>query len=243
VNLDELYLDAHRRFVNLVTTLDDDQLATNVPCCPAWSVRDLTAHVTSVAIRFVEAPHPLQEGDEIDFEVKGNDRARIIDDVTEEAVRARRGRPLAEVLAEWDAALPRSLDVLAGRAALPPGSAETVKYAAVGDLAIHLQDARGALSSPGDRTIAAAQFALESWMLLLQRRVAASGLPAVTILDRTIGEGEPAAVIDADWYEVLRGLSGRRSEHQLRAMFVRGDPEPYLPVLTTFQPPATDIVE
>jgi uncharacterized protein (TIGR03083 family) len=243
VNLDELYLDCHQRFVGLVTTLDNDQLASNVPCCPAWSVRDLTAHVTSVALRSVEEAHPLQQGDEIDFEIKGNDRARIIDDLTEHAVRARRGRSLDDILAEWHTALPRALDVLAGRAPLPTGSAEAVKYAVVGDLAIHLQDARGALNLPGDRTIPAAQFAFESWVLLLQRRVAANGLPAITIIDRTIGEGEAAAAIDADWYEVLRGLSGRRSEHQLRSMFIRGDPEPYLPVLTTFQPPATDITE
>jgi uncharacterized protein (TIGR03083 family) len=243
VSLDELYLDTHRRFVGFVTTLDDDQLETNVPCCPAWSVRDLTAHVTSVSIHFVQAPHPLQAGGAIDFETKGNGRARIIDEVTEHAVLARRGCSLAEVLAEWDAALPRALDVLGGRAELPAGSAESVKYAVVGDAAIHLQDARGALGIAGDRSSPATRFAFESWMLLLRQRVAASGLPGITIIDRTIGEGEPAAVIDADWYEVFRGLSGRRSERQLRDMFVRGDPELYLPVLTTFERPLTDIVE
>ena len=238
-----MYVDARTRFVDLVRSCSTEQLATTVPCCPAWTVRDLAAHLSSVCNAFVEVPHPLQRGDRIDFDVHDSERARVIDDVTEAAVTERRGWTLEEVLAEWEAGLARACAVLSGAEPLPPGSAETVKYAAVGDLAIHLQDARGALGLPGDRDIPAAHLVYGSWTILLERRVDDAGLGAIRIIDRVVGEGTPVAAIEGEWFEVLRALSGRRSVGQMRAMFREGDPEPYVPLLTTFSPPVHDIIE
>jgi uncharacterized protein (TIGR03083 family) len=243
VKLDEAYVDARDRYVALVRGLDAAQMATVVPTCPAWTVQDLTAHVTSVCSLFVDVPHPLQEKDGVDFDATDPARAKRLNDATEAEVVARRGRELEEVLSEWDLVLPRALSVLSGASPLPPGSSPTTKYAVVGDIALHLQDARGAVGIPGDREIASAVIAYESWLTLLGLRLAATGLPALRVRDRVVGSGEPDAAIDGEWFEVLRALSGRRSRDQMLALFVDGDPGSYLPLLTTFEPPAYPIIE
>lgn len=243
MNLDEAYADARQRFVDLVQGLSDEQRSTRVVACPDWTVKDLTAHLTSVCALFVEVGHPMQEDGKIDFDLTDPARAKRMNDATGEQVRLRKGIDLDGVLAEWDGVLPRALGVLAGREPLPEGSPPTVKFAVVGDIAIHLQDARGALGLPGDRAIPAAVIAYESWLMLLHRRITAAGLPALRVRDRVIGEPDPGAVMAAEWFEALRALSGRRSREQMRAMFVEGDPDPYLPLLTTFAPPAQPIVE
>jgi hypothetical protein len=186
----------------------------------------------------------LQKDDgKIDFDATDPVRAKRLNDATEEEVVLRRDHTLEQVLVEWHDALPRALRVLSGEEPLPPTSAPTTKFAVVGDIALHLQDARGALGVTGDRTFAAASIAYESWLMLLAVRLPAAGLPALRIRDRVIGTGEPEASIQAEWYEVLRALSGRRSRDQMRAMFVDGDPERYVALLTTFEPPAVAILE
>ncbi|MHB8467959.1 MAG: maleylpyruvate isomerase family mycothiol-dependent enzyme [Acidimicrobiales bacterium] len=243
MNLDEAYVDTRDRYLRLVRGVDPDQLATTVPTCPAWTVQDLTAHLTSVCALFPDIGHPLQEDGVLDVDTTDPARAKRMNDATEQEVVLRRGRDLERVISEWDEILPRGLRVLAGAEPLPDGAPPAVKFAVVGDMCIHLHDARGALGLPGDRTIPSATIVYESWLTLLGRRLPAAGLPALRVLDRVVGDGEPAAVIDADWYEVMRALSGRRSPDQMRAMFVKGEPDLYLPRLCTFVPPEHPIIE
>src|SRR5262245_56625983 len=44
----QLYVQAQTSFVDLFQTLDESQLASQVPCTPAWNVRDVLSHVTGV---------------------------------------------------------------------------------------------------------------------------------------------------------------------------------------------------
>jgi hypothetical protein len=43
------YADARRRLTDLLVGLDEAALMGPVPACPAWTVRDVLAHVTGVA--------------------------------------------------------------------------------------------------------------------------------------------------------------------------------------------------
>jgi len=62
-------------------------------------------------------------------------------------------------------------------------------------------------------------------------------LPAVTVRStgqqRTVGAGEPVAVLTAPSFDLLRSFSGRRTEAQIAALDWGGaDPKPWLPAFT-----------
>jgi len=44
----QLYVQAQASFVDLFQSLDSEQMATRVPCTPAWTVRDVLSHVSGV---------------------------------------------------------------------------------------------------------------------------------------------------------------------------------------------------
>src|SRR6266540_3004199 len=48
-DLSGAYAEARGRLVELLEGLDESRLATRVPACPDWTVRDVLAHVTGVA--------------------------------------------------------------------------------------------------------------------------------------------------------------------------------------------------
>jgi hypothetical protein len=47
--LDACYRQSRIRIIEIVRTLEDEALTTRAPGCPAWSVRELLAHLTGVA--------------------------------------------------------------------------------------------------------------------------------------------------------------------------------------------------
>jgi len=47
-DLGRLYHDTRERLVVLLSQLDEAALATRVPACPAWLVRDVVAHLCAV---------------------------------------------------------------------------------------------------------------------------------------------------------------------------------------------------
>jgi hypothetical protein len=65
-------------------------------------------------------------------------------------------------------------------------------------------------------------------------RVAHDQLPTLRIRagtrEWTIGDGEPAATVTADPFELARAASGRRSWDQVRAFEWEGNPEPFKPL-------------
>jgi len=219
------YAEGRRRLTELVADLDDEAAAAGVPCCPAWSVHDVVAHLTGVCT------------DVLAGKIEGVGT----DPWTDAQVLARRNTPMAEVLAEWNEVAP-AVEAMSG-------AFGAAGFQWVGDQAIHEHDVRGALGRPGARDSATVHVGLRFMIPGFLEAVAALGLPTleVEVADRTwrSGDDEPAVRLPLDAFDALRAVCGRRSPDQLRALPWTGEAEPYLEAFTwgPFTPPATAVVE
>lgn len=209
----EVYAEGRRRVSDLVAGLTDEQAATPVPTCPDWSVADVLAHLAGISADILA----------------GNIAGIATDPWTDAQVAARRGRSIAELIAEWSEQGPRVEE-------LAVHFPERVASQWVMDLTSHEHDLRCALKQPGardSRGIAVATDFLVSQGL--DAAITAAGLPALDVRgdDKRwqAGEGEPAGVLAAPSFELLRSLSGRRSAAQISALPWPVDPAPYLAVL------------
>ena len=61
--------------------------------------------------------------------------------------------------------------------------------------------------------------------------------------ERVLGEGDPAATVTADRFELVRMFGGRRSRAQILAASWSGDPTPYLPLIPAYGERTDDLVE
>ncbi len=209
------YRDARTALTELTGALDETELTRPVPATPAWSVRDVVAHVVGIA------------GDLLD----GNLNGMGSDGWTAAQVGARRGRPFDSVLGEWSQRGPILEDQVAG---WPPEFAAPL----VGDLAVHDLDVRGALGRTDGRDTPAAVVAFDHYAHSLGDRLDEAGLRAIA-LDATeeplvAGTGEPMTRVRASRFELLRTLVGRRSAAQIRAYDWDGDPDPVLAVIAAY---------
>jgi uncharacterized protein (TIGR03083 family) len=121
------YAAGRQRLTELVQDLDEDAAAMPVPCCPAWSVTDVVAHLTGVC------------ADVLAGRIDGVGT----DPWTDAQVVARRDLPLKDVVAEWNDVAP-AVEAMAG-------AFGAAGFQWVGDQAIHEHDVRGALDRPGAR--------------------------------------------------------------------------------------------
>lgn len=219
----QIYEEARARLAEFVRTLPGDQLATTVPATPAWTVKDVVAHL-------VGGPSDL---------LGGVMPAAGLDEWTAAHVAARKDRTVDELLAEWDAIAPRIEEALDAE-----GSRLVVLLA---DTVTHEQDVRNATGKPGARDTAGIDWTLQFFTSRLDRVLKQNGKPALRIRsgkdEWLLGDGEPAATVDVDEYELARGLVGRRTDSQIRSWKWEGDPGPYLPELSVFPFPLSDLRE
>ncbi|HEV7886739.1 MAG TPA: maleylpyruvate isomerase family mycothiol-dependent enzyme, partial [Acidimicrobiales bacterium] len=122
-----IYAETRVRIGALARELTPEQAATPVPATPAWTVQDVLAHLTGVCVDITE----------------GRIEGAATPPWTAAQVEARRGRSLAEVVAEWDERGP-ALEAIITNA----GGAVS---AVVADVVTHEQDIRAALGRPGAR--------------------------------------------------------------------------------------------
>ncbi len=212
----EHYRAERLRVTELVRELTDEQLATRVPGCPEWTVRELLSHLTALAADVHE----------------GRTEGAGSPAWTAAQVAARQGQGIDALLAEWDAHAPGV------EAAMDPTDLEAWRVAY--DIAMHHDDLREALDLPYAAGPTQSSV-LDGLVMLAGQRFAAAGVSALTARvgdrDRLAGPGEPAATVTVpDEGELARVLAGRRSVAQLRALDWSGDPEPYLPLLAGFTP-------
>lgn len=237
------YADARRRFQQLIAELDDAALAIRAPACPAWTVRDVLAHVTGVAedaVRGTYFPGAADAWSDARL-------AAARDEWTAGQVRSMQGLPVADLIAGWNRWAATLEPVLAGRAPLPPGSPTWLISAPVADLAAHLHDVRGALRRPADRDSLATAVGLRIYTAWLGERLRQCGRPALRLRTQsrewTIGTGKPGASLSAEAFELFRAVSGRRSIDQVLALSWDGSPNPYLDLLAPYAMPAAPLSE
>jgi len=214
-----------------------------VPACPAWTVRDVLAHVTGVAADAAGGTYFSGAADAwSDIRL-----AAARDEWTAGQVQSRRDRPVEALLAEWAGWAATLEPILAGTAPALPGSPGWLVSAPVADLAVHLHDVRGALRQPGDRDAPVTGLGLRIYARWLGQRLDQAGRPALRLRvagrERVEGSGRPVAALAADAFELFRALSGRRSLGQVRALGWDGDPEPYLDLFAPYPMPASPLVE
>lgn len=220
------YAGVRQRITALVEGVDDEVRARTVPACPSWRVHDLVAHVTGV----------------VDDVMAGRLEGGGTDPWTAKQVEARRGRPTAEVLSEWNHLAPQFEAILDSFG--PPGRQ------AVMDVVTHEQDLRGALGRPGARDSDAVVIGAGWLGATITAAAAAAGHPVLRL--RTTdgqewagGTGDPVATLTVTPFELLRACSGRRSEAELRGLDWEGDVDAVLPAFTfgPFRPRPTPLGE
>ena len=220
------YLETYERFMSWAAGLDDESLATNVPACPDWSVKDLVGHVTGIAVEL---------GKEYSDGVADTDS-------TARQVAERKDASIGQVLEEWAAALPRLLELL------EEGGSNFTAVAI--DIWTHEQDARNAVGQVGGRKGLGRAMALKA-AIGSDREITAAGLPPMQIhtedktwyLGKDARQADPALTLKLDAYEAARMLMGRRTYDEMRALDWEGDPEPYLQYLHRFTVPEQSLGE
>jgi uncharacterized protein (TIGR03083 family) len=215
-DLAALYRGTRERVTGLVTGLGAAALAVQVPACPAWTVRDVLAHLTAIT-----------------EDARDGRLAGIPDDEQTAAQVARfQAADLPVILARWAAAAPGFEQTVADRAIWP----------AVIDVVSHEHDIRGALGRPGARDSDAVWHAA-GWLLTHLRLPVPVRITAEDAEFRAGPPGEPGLQLVTTRFEALRWRMGRRSRAQLAALGWSGDPAPVLGRLTVFGPAATDVIE
>lgn len=240
-DLARAYQEARTSMAGIAGDLDPEAQQTRVPACPDWTVKDLIAHVTSIASDLTagRGPKDLNLIALWDPEV-----ARRREEWIEGSMAARRDRSTKEILAEWDEAGPRLEAILRGEQPAPPGAPPLIEWIVTTDVGVHQHDLRGAVGLPGDRDSLATGLSLRSYVEGMRFQSPQKGLPPFRIRagsrEWVVGEGEPVATVTADPFELARAASGRRSPDQIRAYDWDGDPEPFLDLFYPYGGPRTE---
>jgi len=215
-DLSWLYRDTRERLILLLSELDGAALATRVPACPAWSVREVVAHLTAVsqdvlAGRLTRIPAERETAAQV---------ARFKD------------HDLAGILAAWDEVAPQFERLVGTLGAWP----------AVIDIASHEHDIRGAAGRPGARD-AEVVWQSAGWLLTRLRPPVPLRVVVEDAEFRAGPDNGTELRLTTSRFEAFRWRMGRRSRAQLAGLDWSGDPAPLLDHLTIFGPAARDIIE
>lgn len=212
----EHYRAVRASVTELARGWSDEQLATRVPGCPAWTVRELLSHLSGLSADLAAGR----------FEGAGSAPWTAVQ------VADRQDRSREELLAEWAECAPVVESVMdeLGEAGF------RIFY----DAAMHEDDLREALELPLSDSETHAEV-LGGLAFGAQRRIGKAGLPPLAItcgeLSWIAGKGEPVARVDVGAPgELARALAGRRTAEQILGYAWEGDPSPYLPHLPMFAP-------
>ena len=215
-DLGRLYHDTRQRLIALLSELDGAALAAPVPACPAWTVRDVAAHLCATC-----------------EDVLAGRLTRI---ATEQETAAQVSRfqhhDPTQILAAWQNAAPHFERLVGARRIWP----------AVIDIASHEQDIRAAVGRSGARDAEVIRHGAD-WLLTRLRPPVAL---RVTVEDAEYRAGPPNGTelrLATSRFEAFRWRMGRRSRAQLARLDWSSDPSPVLDHLTIFGPSAADIIE
>ncbi len=201
------YAALRDHMIGLVRPLDAAQLGTRVPMCPAWSVKDVVAHVCGLNNDLTDG---ITEG-------LGSDQR------TAHHVSIRSTADIDEICDEWlgyDRAM---------RAACEQTPLWATRLAA--DLTIHLHDVQHALGLPIDRDDRFTVDAGRRYAVVFQQRVADILGEGVTVelVDLPPLTADPAlpdsgVMLRVTPFDFLRSFTGRRSRRQVESLDWTSDP-------------------
>ncbi|WP_283634331.1 maleylpyruvate isomerase family mycothiol-dependent enzyme [Mycolicibacterium poriferae] len=214
--LADLYCETKDRIVGLLDDPDAAQWNRPVPACPGWSVRDVVAHLTAVALDLLDGRLTVPPSDAD----------------TAEHVRRFDGCDEDELFSIWAGAADRLVQSAATAGLEPP----------LGDIACHEHDIRAALGRPGARDAESVHWTARELLAMLQPPVP---LRVITEDGqyRTGPCSGPEILLRTTLFDTMRWRLGRRSRLQMAAMDWSEDPAPVLDHLYLFGPARTDIIE
>ena len=226
--LAEIYAITRKELANFVSSLPAEDLERPVPATPAWSIRDVIAHLTGVMECTASGDFPREF-----FTAIGSEHGvGLLNEWTDRHVGDRRERPLQDLLDEWEKATAAVTPMIRGDVPWPEEVMPFAGHVLVTDLGVHQQDIYGALGLVRDRDATPIRIGFSVYATGTDLRIQASGGPSLRFVTEykevVAGGGEPAATVLAPRFELFRALSGRRSPDQLRAYEWEGDPEPFL---------------
>ncbi len=204
-----LYWSTSDEFADLVSSVTPRQLATEVPLCPGWSVKDVAAHVCGVAADFLA------------------DRLEGVgsDDWTARQVQERAEATVADVCEEWMSYRTRLEDAFIADS--------FVAVRLLGDLVVHLHDVQHALEVVPDRSDEPTRLSAYRQTVLLQERALERCDVDVSIEfpdDSFWRAGEASAsstrahvTLSASPFDFLRTVTGRRGLDEARSLNWRCD--------------------
>lgn len=205
------YTTTRDELIDLLRSLDDEQLTTRVPMCPAWTVLDVARHVCGLNAELVAGVSgPL-----------GSDEA------TARQVATRAAASADDVCDEWLGHGPNMEAIC---------TTEPIWATRLGaDLVVHLHDIRHALGLPIRRDDDATIGAAHRYVEVFQQRVGEIMRVGVTVelTDGLRRQADPAlpdsgVVLRTTPYDFLRSYTGRRSRRQVEQLGWGGDPSSIL---------------
>jgi len=210
VDVGDEYERVRQRFVATMRTAGDARAATPVAASPAWTVRDVLAHVIGLCSDLNSLHFP-------DVDDQGGNGWTALQ------VATRRGRALDDLLAEWDREAPTFA------AGLREFGYEFGCHF-VADLHAHHQDVRVALGLTADDDPVTVAMSLHHYLAFTDEVLSTASwgtLEVVVDADRRFlgGNQAPRASVTATPFDLLRALSGRRTRDQILRFEWSGDAE------------------
>lgn len=220
------YRDLRLRILDMTASLSAEEERGTVPCCPAWSVRDLLCHLAGV-------PADILTGNTADAATEA---------WADSQVTRRKAWHLERIRAELDEA-GRQVDELL--VAFPDRFPPQFYL----DAWTHEADLAHALGCPAAADLRLVDHVLDFLVDFVDRSFSKAGLGPVAIdglgSRRVVGQtdGQPAE-LHTSRFELARATMGRRSLAQLAALDWRGiDGADAGPLLVAWSPNDVDIVE
>lgn len=201
----ETYAAVRGELIAALRSLDDATVSTIVPACPAWTVKDVVAHLSGLNAELLADVDGWLGSDEATTRQVG-DRASL---------------SLDQVIDEWQsmsAEITERFNINNERAT-----------ALVADLVVHVYDLAEVLDQPTTAAAEATPEAAHRYIALLQERAAAELGVALTV-ELSDGTAWPpsgaglAMTVRTSPYSFLRGLTGRSSRADVEAFDWSSDP-------------------
>lgn len=211
----QAYLDGAARLISLARTAGEAGADTKVPATPDWTVRNVVAHLTSVAHLSV---NQLPWGDDVQVTI-------------DREVASRAEHTVDQITHEWEALLGPLAQMMAGHPVGP----------LVVDVVTHEHDVRAALGEEYQDHTAGLNEALSAmvgWVRYLSL-VKEPGILLKTPSSQALFGGPEIGCeveLPSDW-ELFRLLGVRRSEEQLMAYPATGDQSLLLTVTSRYTLP------